>query len=90
MTLGSVLIFLAIVLPAFAGALSGIHVQREFHRNAERYGRMAPYLLAIERRIAASDRASIRALAQEVADLMLNENSDWFTVMRFRDFELPV
>jgi hypothetical protein len=39
---------------------------------------------------AAPDLETVRTVAAEAEDLMLEENRDWFVVMRFHDFELHV
>jgi hypothetical protein len=85
------LIFLAISMPALGAALSGIRAEREYLRNSERYGRMVHYLEDVERRIsAATNFETIRQCAAQAENLMLEENRDWFLVMKFHDFELHV
>ena len=87
----NLLIFLAISLPALGGAIGGIHAQREYHRNAERFGRMVPYLEAAHRRLErATDAERLRVVVDDVGDLLLDEIRDWFVVMRFHDIELHV
>jgi hypothetical protein len=87
----NLLIFLAISLPALGGAIGGIHAQREYHRNAERFGRMVPYLEAAHRRLEhANDAERLRVVVDDVGDLLLDEIRDWFVVMRFHDIELHV
>jgi hypothetical protein len=86
-----VLTFLAIALPALGGALGGIRAQQEFVRQAERFGMMARHLeAAADRMRAAPDLETIRIVAAEVEDGVLEENRDWFVVVRFHDFELHV
>jgi hypothetical protein len=90
-SLPEVLTFLAIVLPAVAGALGGIHAQREYHRNAERFGRMVPVLDAANRRLQrATDAVTLQGVVEDVENLLLDEVRDWFVVMRFHDIELHV
>jgi hypothetical protein len=85
------LTFLAIALPALGGALGGIRAQQEFVRQAERFAMMVHHLgAAADRMRAAQDLDTIRAVAAEAEDLMLEENRDWFVVVRFHDFELHV
>ncbi len=87
----NLLIFLAISMPALGAALSGIRAEREYLRNSERYGRMVHYLEDVERRIsAATNFETIRQCAAQAENLMLEENRDWFLVMKFHDFELHV
>ncbi len=79
----------AIALPALGAALSGIRSQREYERNAERYDQMVHYLANIRTRMqSAPDMDAIRGIAAEAEDQMLDENRDWFVVMKFHDFEL--
>lgn len=85
----SVLLVLAISMPALGVALSGIRAQREYLRNSERCGRMVYYLENVRARMEAAPRLeTVRAIAAEVEELMLEENRDWFLVTRFHDFEL--
>jgi putative Ca2+/H+ antiporter (TMEM165/GDT1 family) len=87
----NLLIFLAISMPALGAALSGIRAEREYLRNSERYGRMVHYLEDVGRRIsAATNFETIRECAAQAENLMLEENRDWFLVMKFHDFELHV
>ncbi len=87
----NLLILLAIALPALGAALSGIRAQREYLRHSERFGRMVHYLEDTKKRMeAAPDLETVRTVAAEAEDLMLEENRDWFVVMRFHDFELHV
>ncbi len=80
---------LAIALPALGASLSGIRAQREYERNAERFHQMADYLERARIRMnAALDMDLIRVIAAEVEDQMLDENRDWFSVMKFHNFEL--
>jgi hypothetical protein len=85
------LTFAAIALPALGGALGGIRAQREYLRQSERFGRMVHHLEAARRRMeAAPDLETVRSVAAEAEELMLEENRDWFAVVRFHDFELHV
>jgi hypothetical protein len=82
------LVFLAISLPALAAAVSGIRVQREYERNAERYSGMRKILEGLRARMErAADLEAVRGIAIETEELMLQENSDWFALMRFRGLE---
>jgi hypothetical protein len=87
----SVLILLAIAMPALGAALSGIRAQREYLRHSERSDRMVHYLQSVKMRMAAApDTETVRQVAADAEDLMLEENRDWFIVMKFHDFELSV
>jgi hypothetical protein len=91
LSLANRLILLAIALPALGGALSGIRSQREYVRNSERSGQMVYYLQRLKLRMeAAPDLETVRAVAADAEDVMLEENRDWFVVMRFHDFDLHV
>lgn len=82
------LVFLAISLPALAAAISGIRVQREYERNAERYSGMRKIMEGLRARMeSAADLGTVRGIAIETEELMLQENSDWFALMRFRGLE---
>jgi hypothetical protein len=84
-------ILLAISMPALGAALSGIKAEREYLRNSERHGRMVHYLEDIGRALnSASNLVTIRQCAAEAENLMLEENRDWFVVMKFHDLELHV
>ena len=84
-------VLLAIALPALGAAISAIRTQREYSRNSERFGRMAHYLEGISTRLkTAPDMDTVREIAAEAEDLMLDENRDWFVVMRFHPIELGV
>ena len=84
-------VLLAIALPALGAAISAIRTQREYSRNSERFRRMAHYLDGISARLkTAPDMDTVREIAAEAEDLMLDENRDWFVVMRFHPIELGV
>ncbi|MDP6454930.1 MAG: hypothetical protein QF898_16625 [SAR202 cluster bacterium] len=90
-SIANILVFLALTLPALAGALSGVRAQREYERNAERFKSMVPYLQAIADRVrSASDLSTLRNAAQDAETVMMEETQDWFTIMKFHDFELHV
>jgi hypothetical protein len=85
-----VLLFLAIALPASAGALTGIAEQRQFRRNAERHSELTH---GLERVVLELDCVSSLQGAQDLAYraglLLVGENRDWFEGMRERDIEVP-
>ena len=84
-------IFLAIALPAVAGAIQGVGTQREFERHAVRAKEMCRRLSSLQRLMnEASDISHVKRVARAAAALMLSENRDWFVVMEFRDIELHV
>ncbi len=82
-------LFLSIILPALAGALTGIGALREHPRNGRRSGRMAHYLTRLEGRIArAPDLPSLHALVRLVEAMVLEETGDWYVTMELRDVGL--
>jgi len=88
-TTAPAVLFLSIILPALAGALTGIGALREHPRNGRRSGRMAHYLARLEGRIArAPDLPSLHALARLVEAMALEETGDWYVTMELRDVGL--
>lgn len=86
---GKVIIVLSICLPAAGAAVHGIRTQAQFRRQSQRYARMADVLRKLERDMCdARTLPQIRAVAVDTEKVMLEENSDWFGVMRFHDVEL--
>lgn len=87
--LGTMLVFLATATPGVAAALASIREAREFERNAQRSHQMAMHLGTLAVRMdEVSDLRGLQQVAAEVEELLLQENRDWFVVMRFHDFEL--
>jgi hypothetical protein len=83
------LVVVAITVPAVGAALHGIGTQRQFRRHSERYRRMAGVLAQVQREMAeATTLEQVREVAAETEQIMREENSDWFGVMRFHDMEL--
>ncbi len=86
---GHLLIVLSISLPAIGAAVHGIRSQAQFRRQCQRYHRMADLLERLQADMkAARSLARIRAIAAETEQVMREENSDWFGVVRFHDVEL--
>jgi hypothetical protein len=87
-TWGRLWIFLAITLPAVAGALSGIQALGQYQRNSERYESMARRLGSVREQLAeASGLEDVRSAVRETEAIMLSENLDWFGTMFFEDME---
>jgi hypothetical protein len=87
----NLLVLLAISMPALGAALSGIRAQREYLRHSERFGLMVHYLQSVKMRMAAApDIETVRQVVAEAENLMLEENRDWFVVLKFHDSELNV
>jgi hypothetical protein len=86
---GKLLVVVSITLPAVGAAFHGIGTQRQFRRHSERYRRMAGVLAQVEREMAdATTLPQVQKVAAETEQIMREENSDWFGVMRFHDMEL--
>ena len=83
------LVVVSITVPAVGAAFHGIGTQRQFRRHSERYRRMAGVLVQVQRDMAeATTLEQVREVAAETEQIMREENSDWFGVMRFHDMEL--
>jgi SMODS and SLOG-associating 2TM effector domain 1 len=83
------LVVVAITVPAVGAASHGIGTQRQFRRHSDRYRRMAEVLAQVQREMAeATTLEQVREVAAETEQIMREENSDWFGVMRFHDMEL--
>jgi hypothetical protein len=77
------LILLAISLPALGASLSGIRAEREYLHNSDRYEEMGYHLGIIERRMQATvDLEAVRTVAADAENLMLQENRNWYVLMR--------
>jgi len=83
------LIVVSITVPAVGAAFHGIGTQRQFRRHSERYRRMAGVLAQVHRDMADTRTLKqVQKVAAETEQIMREENSDWFGVMRFHDMEL--
>ena len=83
------LIVVSITVPAVGAAFHGVGTQRQFRRHSERYRRMAGVLAQVQREMAdATTLEQVQKVAAETEQIMREENSDWFGVMRFHDMEL--
>ena len=81
---------LAIGIPACAAALAGYGSQREYHRNAVRYGRMSDSLTeANELMLAAADHTEVREIAGTVDRMLRQERGEWFGTAALHDLEVP-
>ena len=82
--------FLSIVIPAAAGALSGLAAQREFHQHAQRYGRMTRRMTDAKLQMEmATDLVAVQRLALKTERAIREESGEWFGVVRLHDLELP-
>jgi len=83
------LVVAAIFLPAIAGSIGAIDLEREHRRHAERYATAAERLGDSSERLASvADLDDLRRLAQDVERQSLRESRAWSSVMQFHDFEL--
>lgn len=83
------LIVVSITVPAFGAAVHGFSTQRQFRRHSERYRRMAGLLAQLQAEMTdATTIEQVRDVAAATEQIMREENSDWFGVMRFHDMEL--
>lgn len=83
------LVVVAITVPAAGAAFHGIGTQRQFRRHSERYRRMADVLAKVQHEMAAATTLKqVQKVAAATEQVMREENSDWFGVMRFHDMEL--
>jgi len=83
------LVVVSIVVPAFGAAVHGIGTQRQFRHHADRYRRMAGVLAQVHAEMTdAATIEQVREVAAATEQVMREENSDWFGVMRFHDMEL--
>jgi hypothetical protein len=83
------LIVVSITVPTIGAAIHGIRTQHQFRHHSERSCRMAGLLAQVHEEMGqAADLKTIQKVAAETEQLMREESSDWFGVMRFRDMEL--
>jgi hypothetical protein len=89
-TLGEVPILIAIIVPAIAGAITGVAAHEQHRRHANAYKGMENLLQGIVHRLEELQRPTlgqIQQLAAQAADAMSGENTDWFGTMRLYDVE---
>jgi hypothetical protein len=88
--LGKLVALTTVALPALGVALSGIRAQREYARNSERFASMVRHVTEARQRLeSAETKQDVRTEVANLDAVMMEENRDWFVVMRFRDPELP-
>jgi hypothetical protein len=87
--LAVLVVVLSISIPAIGAALHGISAQRQFRHHARRGDRMVGLLSQLQQELdEARTLEDLRRVAAETEQIMREENSDWFGVMRFLDMEL--
>ena len=81
--------FLAIALPGFGAAVTGIREQRQFRHHARHSSRTAARLEGLRRRLdPETGLSAVQRLASETHAVIATENVDWSDVMEFQDLEL--
>ena len=81
---------LAIAIPAIAAALGAYGAQRDYPRHAERSKLFASVLDdGTTQLMAAQDLSDIQHAALSVSRSMRSEATDWYSVVRVQDAELP-
>ncbi|HLK00681.1 MAG TPA: DUF4231 domain-containing protein [Streptosporangiaceae bacterium] len=82
--------FLAIAIPAVAGALSGYAAQRDYARHAERSRLFAGFLdRAMDRLLAARNLDGIQQATLAISRAMRDEATDWYSAVHTQELELP-
>jgi hypothetical protein len=83
------IVVFSITVPAVGAAFHGFGTQRQFRRHSQSYRRMAGVLAQVQADMTdATTIEQVREVAAETEQVMREENSDWFGVMRFHDMEL--
>ena len=81
--------FLAIAIPAVAGALSGYAAQHDYIRHAERSRLFAASLgRALESLLSAQDLDGLQKAALAISRSMRDEATDWYSAVHSQDVEL--
>jgi hypothetical protein len=87
----ALIVFLALVLPVWAGVVHGATVQLELERVTARSLGMARALdLLIARADAARTGAELDAIIDEATGLIATEAREWWTLLSFQDVQLHV
>jgi len=89
--LGEWITFLALVLPAWAGAVHAVTAQLELERIAERSRRMAVALEWLAHRATrATTLHELIETVHETSELMMMENHEWWVLLSFQGARLHV
>jgi hypothetical protein len=81
----------SILLPAAAAAVHGLRSQRDYVRNAERAAQLLEGLEHLRDRLTTgADKAQVQSVVAEASRLMLEENREWFGLMRHHELEIQV
>lgn len=86
----NLLVFLAVVLPAFGAALTGIRDQHQYLVHEERSRRTAGRLEALRRREPQANLGAVQQLAADVQAAVEAERSDWWTVSELQRVEMLI
>jgi len=79
-----------ILFPVIGAAIAAIRIQREYLRNAERYGHMVRALPVISSQIKrTTDRSALVALLQNANEATFREHQYFRAIFRFRELEAP-
>lgn len=80
---------LALISPAWAGAIHATISQLELERVAERSSRMAVVLEEVAHELSrARDDDELRRVVRKAAEVMATENHEWWVLLRFQDVRL--
>ncbi len=91
LNIGIWITFLALVLPAWAGAVHAITSQLELERIAERSHRMSVALEWLAHRATrATTLSELAETVNETAELMMVENHEWWVLLSFQGARLHV
>lgn len=83
--------FLAITVPGFGAALTGLREHGQYRVHEERSRRTISHLAKLKRQLErAEDLATVRRLTAETQRVIEAENLDWFGVLEFQDLEMMV
>ncbi len=84
------LVFLAVTLPAFGAALTGIRDQHQYLVHEERSARTAGRLEALRRREPRDSLGEVQQLAADIQAAVEAERSDWWTVSELQRVEMLI
>jgi hypothetical protein len=83
--------FIAIVLPGFGAAVTGLREHGQHRQHEERSRRTTKRLQQLTADLGArSDPASVRGLALDAQRILAEENLDWSGVVEFQDLEMVI
>jgi hypothetical protein len=84
-------VFLAVALPGFGAALTGVRDQRQYRRHAERSRSTASRLDALKRGLSGeATPQTAQRLAVQIHTIVESENLDWSGVIEFQDLEMVI